>query len=147
MMLNKVISGSRVCIRSGCGDTVVSINSQGHVVTHDDRDFKMNGITQEKGMGPPFKLPVICKENRHTNLKLLCIGWQDRWVRFVPVMIRRLKSILSSAEVTETKGTQAGSKETPSTEYLLKTKSPFISIQQFKYRKKVSFKVNQTYFS
>lgn len=44
----------------------------------------------------------------------------------------------------ETKGTQAGSKETPSTEYLLKQKAHLLTEM---YKRWGLFKNNQTYFS
>lgn len=41
---------------------MVNIDSQGHVVTTDGGNFKINGVAQEVRMRPPLKLPVICEE-------------------------------------------------------------------------------------
>lgn len=61
-MLNKVIFQNALCIRSCRGNTVVNIDSQGHVVTNDGRNFKMNGVTQEVRIRSPLKLPIICED-------------------------------------------------------------------------------------
>ena len=58
IMLNKVIFYVCLCIRSCCGNTLVNVDSHGHVVTEDGRDLKVNGITQEIGVRCPLKLPV-----------------------------------------------------------------------------------------
>ena len=47
----------------------------------------------------------------------------------LPVMIRRLKSIWSSAEVVETRGIQVGCTEMPSRAYLLKIDKSYPSLK------------------
>lgn len=41
---------------------MVDVDSQGHVVTNDGRNFKMNRVTQEIRIRSPHELPTICED-------------------------------------------------------------------------------------
>lgn len=51
---------------------MVNVHSQGHVVTSNSRDFKMNRVTKEICIRPPLKRPIICKMATIKKKKSTC---------------------------------------------------------------------------
>lgn len=124
---------------------MVNVDSQWRVVTDNSRNLKMKLVTQEIKVFLPLVVPVSCddwirmtkyynklisfyktktkdQKNIVALLQRQLIKKINPKILLLPVVSSRLKSMRSSADTVDTKGSQVGYKGIPSKEYRLKKK-------------------------